>query len=217
LRNVPTEEQHSVVLFLWAKGPNAKDVYKEMCPVYSGKCLSHKAVKNWVEKFSQGCSKVADDAHQVCPVEIVTEAAVQRVEKLIPADRKIMIDKVAAALGCSHGLAYSIMHDCLKFQKVCARWVPRELKDREKRKNRMGLSLQHLLLYADEGVNMLNSIVTGDESWVHHHQPDCFIAMETSQFTFSHKVSGYTISWEGYAYCVLGFSGSTVSPFSEAW
>jgi hypothetical protein len=31
--------------------------------------------------------------------------------------------------------------------------------------NRMGLSLQHLLRYADEGedTNMLNGIVTGDE------------------------------------------------------
>jgi hypothetical protein len=43
--------------------------------------------------------------------------------------------------------------------------------------------------------------------------------METLQFTFSfnEEVQDYAISWEGYAYRVLGFSGSTVSPFSEAW
>jgi hypothetical protein len=46
---------------------------------------------------------------------------------------------------------------------------------------------------------------------------ECFNAMETSQSTFNQKVYGYAISWEGYAYRVLGFSGSTVSPFSEAW
>jgi hypothetical protein len=34
----------------------------------------------------------------------------------------------------------------------------------------MGLSLQHLLQYADEGEDMFNRIVTGDESWVHHYQ-----------------------------------------------
>jgi hypothetical protein len=39
---------------------------------------------------------------------------------LIRADRKITTDSVATALGCSHGLAYSIMHDRLKFRKVCA-------------------------------------------------------------------------------------------------
>jgi hypothetical protein len=83
----------------------------------------------------------------------------------------------------------------------------------------MGLSLQHLLRYADEGGDVLNRIVTGDETRVHHYQPKSkrFNAMETSQFTFKQKVYGYTISKEDYAYRVLGFSGSTLSPFSEAW
>jgi hypothetical protein len=44
------------------KRTHANDIHKEMFPVYSGKCLSLKAVSNWVEKFSQGHSKVADDA-----------------------------------------------------------------------------------------------------------------------------------------------------------
>jgi hypothetical protein len=33
-----------------------------MYPVYGARCLSRKAVHNWVKKFSQGRSKVADDA-----------------------------------------------------------------------------------------------------------------------------------------------------------
>jgi hypothetical protein len=42
----------SVILchILWAKGRNAKDIHKEMFSVYGGKCLSRKAVHNWVEK-----------------------------------------------------------------------------------------------------------------------------------------------------------------------
>jgi hypothetical protein len=55
-----TEEQRSVVRFLWAKGFNAKDIHKEMFLVYGRKCLSRKAVHNLVEKFSQGRSKVVD-------------------------------------------------------------------------------------------------------------------------------------------------------------
>jgi hypothetical protein len=47
---------------LWAKGLNANDIHKEMFPVCGWKCLSRRAVHNWVEKFSQGRSKVADDA-----------------------------------------------------------------------------------------------------------------------------------------------------------
>jgi transposase len=81
--------------------------------------LSRKAVHSWVEAFSQGRSKVSDDARPGRPVEIATEETVRRVEELIRADRRITIDSVATALGCSHGLAYSIMHDVRSFGK-CA-------------------------------------------------------------------------------------------------
>jgi hypothetical protein len=46
-----TEEQRSVMSFLWAKGLNAKDIHKEIFLVYGGKCLSRKAVHYWFKKF----------------------------------------------------------------------------------------------------------------------------------------------------------------------
>jgi hypothetical protein len=49
LEESTTEERCSVSRFLWAKGLNAKDIHKEMFPVYGGKCLSRKAVHNWDE------------------------------------------------------------------------------------------------------------------------------------------------------------------------
>jgi hypothetical protein len=51
--------------------------------VYDEKCLSRKAVHNWVEKFSEGLSKVADDARPGHSAKIATEATVQRMEELI--------------------------------------------------------------------------------------------------------------------------------------
>jgi hypothetical protein len=39
LEECTTQEQHSVVRFLWTKGLNAKDINKKMFPVYGGKCL----------------------------------------------------------------------------------------------------------------------------------------------------------------------------------
>jgi hypothetical protein len=47
-----TEEEHSVVCFLWTEGLNAKDIHREMFPVYGGKCLFRKAVHNWVANVS---------------------------------------------------------------------------------------------------------------------------------------------------------------------
>jgi hypothetical protein len=47
---------------LWPRGLIVKDIHKEIFPVYSRKCLSPKAVHNWVEEFSRDRAKVADDA-----------------------------------------------------------------------------------------------------------------------------------------------------------
>jgi hypothetical protein len=46
-----------------------------MFPVYGGKCLLRKAVQNWVKEFSQGRSKVTDDAQ---PGAEVAETTVKR-------------------------------------------------------------------------------------------------------------------------------------------
>jgi hypothetical protein len=50
LEEYTNEEQHSVVRFLWAKGRNAKDLHKEMCYVYGGKCSSDKAAHKLGDK-----------------------------------------------------------------------------------------------------------------------------------------------------------------------
>jgi hypothetical protein len=42
LEKCTIEGQRSVMHILWAKGPNAKDIHKEIFPVYGGKCLSRK-------------------------------------------------------------------------------------------------------------------------------------------------------------------------------
>jgi hypothetical protein len=68
---------------LLAKGLNANNIHEEMFPVYGGKCFLCKAVHNWVEKFSRGRSKVADDAQTGRLVESVKEATVQQVKELI--------------------------------------------------------------------------------------------------------------------------------------
>jgi hypothetical protein len=70
-------------VFFVGRRTQEKDIHKEMFPVYGGKCLSYKTVHNYVQKFSQGCMKVANDARSCRPVEIAAKASVQRVEELI--------------------------------------------------------------------------------------------------------------------------------------
>jgi hypothetical protein len=51
LEEYTSEEHHSVfAFFVSKKGLNAKDIHKEMFPVYGGKYLPRKAVHSWVEE-----------------------------------------------------------------------------------------------------------------------------------------------------------------------
>jgi hypothetical protein len=49
LEEVTIEEQRCLCVF-WggSKGLNVKNIHKEMFPIYGGKCLSRKAVHNWM-------------------------------------------------------------------------------------------------------------------------------------------------------------------------
>jgi hypothetical protein len=54
LEGCTIEKQSFIVPFFpWEKGLNAKDIHKEMFPIYGGKCLWRKAVQNWAEKRGQ--------------------------------------------------------------------------------------------------------------------------------------------------------------------
>ena len=104
LNTCTTIKQRGVVQFLCAKGMAAKDIHKEMLPMYGEHCLSRQAVHNWVQKFSEGRTSI-EDIHRVGrAVEIATPARLQRVEDIIRADRRVTIDAVATAIGCSHPL-----------------------------------------------------------------------------------------------------------------
>ena len=69
LNTCTTTEQRGVVRFLWAKGMAAKDIHKEMLPMYGEHCLSRQAVHNWVQKFSEWRTSIEDEHRVGRPVK----------------------------------------------------------------------------------------------------------------------------------------------------
>ena len=58
----------------------------------------------------------------------------------------------------------------LEYRKECTRWVPR-LPTEDHQRRRIDSSREFLQRYADENDKLLNSIVTGDETWAFHFAP----------------------------------------------
>jgi len=91
LSTCTTIEQRGVVRFLWAKKMEAKDIHKEMVPMYGEHCLSRHAVHNCVQKFSEGRTSIEEEHRAGRPVEIATPVTLQRVEDTIRAERRVTV------------------------------------------------------------------------------------------------------------------------------
>ena len=86
-------------------------------------------------------------------------------------DRRVTIDEVAHVLQISHGSAYQLMHDKLGFHKVYAKWVTKQLAEVHKQ-TRVDICQKYLDRFGNERDIFLDRIITGDETWVHHYEPE---------------------------------------------
>ena len=117
------------------------------------------------------------------------------------------LDTVATKLGIGHN-AVQEMIGSLGYQKICARWVPRLLTEDHK-VQRKAITSEMLWRYRDEGDDFLLSIVTGEESWFHHFDPesmewhclDSLTKNKTKTMPSAKKIMG-TVFWDAEG-CIL--------------
>jgi histone-lysine N-methyltransferase SETMAR len=91
--------------------------------------------------------------------------------KLVLEDRKDTITATAQNLNVGHRSVYEVVYDSLGLHKVCARWVPRQLK-RKHKLSCMDISSCHLKYYHNEQENFLKSIIIEDKALIHHYKPE---------------------------------------------
>jgi hypothetical protein len=91
-------------------------------------------------------------------------------DDIIHAERHITSWQLAVQLSVSNGSAMTII-DALGYSKVCARWVSRS-RTTEHRRQRKAICSELLQHFDAEGEAFLSWIITGDETWAHHCDPE---------------------------------------------
>ena len=94
----------------------------------------------------------------------------QRADYIIHADRRITSRQLAVQPSVSNGSAVVIV-DALGYSEVCARWVSRSLTT-ERRRQRKAICSELLERSDADGEAFLSRIITGDETWAHHYEPE---------------------------------------------
>ena len=105
------------------------------------------------------------------PVSVLTEKNVATVKTLIEEDARYTVQEIEELSGIHLSSVLKILRERLGVRKICARWVPHLLTD-EQKQSRVSLASQVIEKYNNFDPRRLEEIITGDEPWIYHFQPD---------------------------------------------
>jgi hypothetical protein len=155
-------EQHAIIWF-----SVVKDSYKNVSTIWRKLLCKGRCTNGW--KYS----KVPEQALLMETTWAIwphfTNDSVEWVDALVHEDRQITVTDIANKLDISFWSSYSIIHEDLRFHRICARWVPTQLTN-EHRWTCVEMCMQSLQWCQKEKA-FLQWIVTGNEMWVHHYEP----------------------------------------------
>ena len=128
-------------------------------------------VCKWVHGFNDGRESIDNDPRVGRPVLVLTEKNVATVKTLIEKDAHYTVKEIEELSGIHLSSVFEILRERLGLHKICARWVPHLLTD-EQKQSRVRPASQVIEKYDKCDPRCLEEIVTSDETWIYHFQPD---------------------------------------------
>ena len=132
-----------------------------------------KNVRKWVRRAKSCCASetsVLDEHRPGRPISVTRDENKCRVDAMIQENRRIKRRDIALKLGISQERVHHII-ETLNYRKVSSRWVPGRLNVSMK-EHRKTVAQELLNRYRPEEDDFLKNIATGDESCVHHYEPE---------------------------------------------
>lgn len=165
------EEIRSVIKFLWAENNSPIKIYARLLSVYANPIVpSKKTIRQWCRQFEAGRVSVLDEKRPGAPTRVITEKNIGKIKEMIPEDSSIPIRTVADRIDLSYTSARKIIRRDLRMKKKVAKWIPHVLTNEQKH-CRLELSSIHRQRFSTQEF-LLDRIVTGDESWCYHYDPE---------------------------------------------
>jgi len=130
MATLPKSSRHkwrAVIRLLWAKGLKANEIHSEMRPVYGDKCFTRPAIQVWCTKFARSGESIVNKERPGRHV-VTTDATITTVDAFVWSDRCVSISDIVQHTGITRVSVHRIVRNHLKFLKVSARWVPKQLK-----------------------------------------------------------------------------------------
>ena len=93
-----------------------------------------------------------------------------QIKNFMDKDRRVSIETISAQFDVSVGSVHTIIREELKMRKICAKFVPRVLREDQKERRCHDSREMVELIISDPAV--LDALVTCDESWIYCYEPE---------------------------------------------
>ena len=122
-------------------------------------------------QFKRGDFSTCEAPRTERPKTVTTAEIIDQIHELISGDRRISAKSIAEQLGILRERVGSIINEDLVMRKLSAKWFPKCLNEDHKRQ-RCQSSEQLLELFRFDPNDFLSRLVTMDETWLHHYEPE---------------------------------------------
>ncbi len=85
-------------------------------------------------------------------------------------EHRVSIETISAQFDVSVGTVHTIIHEELKMRKICAKFIPKVL--REDQKERRCHDSREMVELINSDPAVLDALVTCDESWIYCYDPE---------------------------------------------
>ncbi len=169
----PRVEQWSTLKFLVKSGHSPIECWRSLHKVWKDETMSQTQVCVWHKRFRNGSEVTGDKPRPGWPRTQRTEQNKEIILELIESNPRRSLSELSDATGISTHVVHKILRQDLGFKKKCSKFIPRDLTEPQKW-TRMTVAQDdiNLLCAKEDPEKFVQSIITGNETWVSTYEPD---------------------------------------------
>lgn len=165
------EHFRAMIFYDFKSGLTFHQCHERLSAAFPNLAPSIATVTGWFREFKRGRDSLEDEGRTGRPVSVTTPETVDRVRRMVEADRRVTYQTIEACLGISSPTVASILRDHLAVRKLTSRWVP-HLLTAEQKQARMSWCQEMLERFGGGASKSVTDIVTCDETWVYCYEPE---------------------------------------------
>ena len=126
-----TLEERYAINFCFKLGKNATEMYGMLQAAFGASCMNRTSVFEWHKRFKEGRESVRDD-ERCRSKQVRTPELIGQIKNSMNKDRCVSIETISAQFDVSMGTVHTSIHEELKMRTICAKFVPRVLREDQK-------------------------------------------------------------------------------------